>query len=314
MINRKSKIFVAGHKGLVGSAIIRKLTSKGYKNILTAEKSKLNLTNQKKVFDFLKKYKPNFIFIAAAKVGGIYSNDKYRGEFIFNNLSIQTNIIHSSYLCGIKNLIFLGSSCVYPRMCKQPIKEKYLLNGELEKTNEAYAIAKIAGIKMCESYNFQYNTNYKCLMPTNTFGPNDNYDQLNSHFFPSLIRKTHEIKVKGKKELTIWGDGSPKREVIYVDDIADACLHFMNKKFKETIINIGTGKDHSIERYAKIILNSIIPKKKIKIRYDKSKPNGTPRKVMDVSLAKKYGWRSKIDLKEAIKLTYKDFLSKKNNL
>jgi len=314
MINRKSKIFVAGHKGLVGSAIIRKLTSKGYKNILTAEKSKLNLTNQKKVFDFLKKYKPNFIFIAAAKVGGIYSNDKYRGEFIFNNLSIQTNIIHSSYLCGIKNLIFLGSSCVYPRMCKQPIKEKYLLNGELEKTNEAYAIAKIAGIKMCESYNFQYNTNYKCLMPTNTFGPNDNYDQLNSHFFPSLIRKTHEIKVKGKKELTIWGDGSPKREVIYVDDIADACLHFMNKKFKETIINIGTGKDHSIERYAKIILNSIIPKKKIKIRYDKSKPNGTPRKVMDVSLARKYGWRSKIDLKEAIKLTYKDFLSKKNNL
>ena len=314
MINRKSKIFVAGHKGLVGSAIIRKLTSKGYKNILTAEKSKLNLTNQKKVFDFLKKHKPNFIFIAAAKVGGIYSNDKYRGEFIFNNLSIQTNIIHSSYLCGIKNLIFLGSSCVYPRMCKQPIKEKYLLNGELEKTNEAYAIAKIAGIKMCESYNFQYNTNYKCLMPTNTFGPNDNYDQLNSHFFPSLIRKTHEIKVKGKKELTIWGDGSPKREVIYVDDIADACLHFMNKKFKETIINIGTGKDHSIERYAKIILNSIIPKKKIKIRYDKSKPNGTPRKVMDVSLARKYGWRSKIDLKEAIKLTYKDFLSKKNNL
>ena len=314
MINRKSKIFVAGHKGLVGSAIIRKLTSKGYKNILTAEKSKLNLTNQKKVFDFIKKHKPNFIFIAAAKVGGIYSNDKYRGEFIFNNLSIQTNIIHSSYLCGIKNLIFLGSSCVYPRMCKQPIKEKYLLNGELEKTNEAYAIAKIAGIKMCESYNFQYNTNYKCLMPTNTFGPNDNYDQLNSHFFPSLIRKTHEIKVKGKKELTIWGDGSPKREVIYVDDIADACLHFMNKKFKETIINIGTGKDHSIERYAKIILNSIIPKKKIKIRYDKSKPNGTPRKVMDVSLAKKYGWRSKIDLKEAIKLTYKDFLSKKNNL
>ena len=314
MINRKSKIFVAGHKGLVGSAIIRKLTSKGYKNILTAEKSKLNLTNQKKVFDFLKKHKPNFIFIAAAKVGGIYSNDKYRGEFIFNNLSIQTNIIHSSYLCGIKNLIFLGSSCVYPRMCKQPIKEKYLLNGELEKTNEAYAIAKIAGIKMCESYNFQYNTNYKCLMPTNTFGPNDDYDQLNSHFFPSLIRKTHEIKVKGKKELTIWGDGSPKREVIYVDDIADACLHFMNKKFKETIINIGTGKDHSIERYAKIILNSIIPKKKIKIRYDKSKPNGTPRKVMDVSLARKYGWRSKIDLKEAIKLTYKDFLSKKNNL
>ena len=311
MISLKSKIFVAGHKGLVGSAIIRKLKSKGYKNILIAERSKLDLTNQQKVHNFLKKNKPRFIFIAAAKVGGIYSNDKYRAEFIYNNLSIQTNIIHSAYLCAIKNLIFLGSSCVYPRLCKQPIKESYLLNGELEKTNDAYAVAKIAGIKMCESYNIQYNTNYKCLMPTNTFGPNDNYDQLNSHFFPSLIRKIYEIKNKNKKKLIIWGDGSPKREVIYVDDIADACLHFMNKKFKETIINVGTGKDYSIEKYAKIILKLIIPNKKIKIQYDKSKPNGTPRKVMDVSLAKKYGWKSKIDLKEAIKLTYRDFLSKK---
>jgi len=311
MISLKSKIFVAGHKGLVGSAIIRKLKSKGYKNILVAERSKLDLTNQQKVYNFLKKNKPRFIFIAAAKVGGIYSNDKYRAEFIYNNLSIQTNIIHSAYLCAIKNLIFLGSSCVYPRLCKQPIKESYLLNGELEKTNDAYAVAKIAGIKMCESYNIQYNTNYKCLMPTNTFGPNDNYDQLNSHFFPSLIRKIYEIKNKNKKKLIIWGDGSPKREVIYVDDIADACLHFMNKKFKETIINVGTGKDYSIEKYAKIILKLIIPNKKIKIQYDKSKPNGTPRKVMDVSLAKKYGWKSKIDLKEAIKLTYRDFLSKK---
>ena len=196
-------------------------------------------------------------------------------------------------------------------MCKQPIKEKYLLTGELEKTNEAYAVAKIAGIKMCESYNLQYKTNYKCLMPTNTFGPNDNYDNLNSHFFPSLIRKIHQIKVNNNNELIIWGDGSPKREVIYVDDIADAAVYFMNKKFKETIINIGTGKDYSIKDYAKIILDLIIPNKKVKIRYDKSKPNGTPRKVMDVSLAKKYGWISKIDLKEAIKLTYNDFLTKK---
>jgi len=311
MINLKSKIFVAGHRGLVGSAIVRRLKLNGYKNILVADKSKLDLTNQQKVFNFLKRHKPNFIFMAAAKVGGIYSNNKYRGEFIYNNLSIQTNIFHSAYLCGIKDLIFLGSSCVYPRMCKQPIKEKYLLSGELEKTNEAYAIAKISGIKMCESYNIQYNTNFKCLMPTNTFGPNDNYDQLNSHFFPSLIRKIHQLKNTNKNELIIWGDGSPKREVIYVDDIADACLHFMKRKFKETVINIGTGKDYSIDRYAKIILDLIVPNKKIKIRYDRSKPNGTPRKVMDVSLARKHGWKSQIDLKDAIRLTYADFLSKK---
>ncbi|MDA9616351.1 GDP-L-fucose synthase [Candidatus Pelagibacter sp.] len=312
MINLWSKIYIAGHKGLVGSAILRALKKRGYKKVLTIDKSKLDLTNQTKVYKFLKKNKPDYIFIAAAKVGGIYSNNKYPAEFIHNNLTIQSNIIHSAYLSGIKNLIFLGSSCVYPRLCKQPIKEQYLLKGELEKTNEAYAIAKIAGIKMCESYNIQFNTNYKCLMPTNTFGPNDNYDSLNSHFFPSLIRKVHEIKVKNKKELIIWGDGSPKREVIYVDDIADACLHFMNKKFKETIINIGTGNDYSIKQYAKIILKSIIPDKKIKIKYDKSKPNGTPRKVMNVSLAKKYGWKSKIDLTEAIKLTYNDYLLKKH--
>ena len=311
MINLKSKIYIAGHKGLVGSAIFRKLKKKGFKKILVASKSKLDLTNQSKVYNFIKKEKPKFIFIAAAKVGGIYSNNKYPAEFIHNNIIIQNNIIHSAYLCGIKNLIFLGSSCVYPRLCKQPIKESYLLNGELEKTNEAYAIAKIAGIKMCESYNRQYKTNYKCLMPTNTFGPNDNYDPLNSHFFPSLIRKVHETKIENKKELIIWGNGFPKREVVYVDDIADACVYFMKKKFKETIINIGTGKDYSIKEYAKIILNLIIPNKIVKIRYDKSKPNGTPRKVMDVSLAKKYGWQSKINLKEAIKLTYDDFLSKK---
>ena len=310
MINLNSKIYIAGHKGLVGSAIFRQLKKKGYKKILTADKSKLDLTNQSKVYNFLKKEKPKFIFIAAAKVGGIYSNSKYPAEFIHNNLIIQNNIIHSAYLCNIKDLIFLGSSCVYPKLCKQPIKEDYLLNGPLEKTNEAYAVAKIAGIKMCESYNLQFKTNYKCLMPTNTFGPNDNYDALNSHFFPSLIKKIHEIKIKGKKELTIWGDGSPKREVVYVDDIADACIYFMKKRFKQTILNIGTGKDRSIEQYAKIILNLILPNKKIKIKYDKSKPNGTPRKVMDVSLAKKYGWKSKTDLKDAIKMTYNDYLSK----
>ena len=308
MINLKSKIYVAGHKGLVGSAIIRKLKKKGYKNIIFKSKKQLDLKNQKKVYSFLKRNKPDFIFIAAAKVGGIYSNDKYRAEFIFDNLSIQANIIHSAYLCGIKNLIFLGSSCVYPRNCKQPIKESYLLTGELEKTNDAYAIAKIAGIKMCESYNIQYKTNYKCLMPTNTFGPNDNYDTLNSHFLPALIKKVHDLKLNNKKELILWGNGLAKREVIYVDDIADACIFFMKKNFFGTILNIGTGKDFSIKQYAKIILNQIIPKNKIKIRYDLSKPNGTPRKVLDIKLANKYGWKPKTKLDEAITKTYKNFL------
>ena len=311
MIKKSSKIYIAGHNGLVGSAIVRKLKKKGYTKILTVNKKKLDLTNQLNVLKFLKKNKPDFIFLAAAKVGGIHSNNLYKAEYLYENLAIQSNVINGAYLSGIKNLIFLGSSCIYPKNCKQPIKESYLLTGELEPTNDAYALAKIAGIKMCESYNLQYKTNYKCLMPTNTFGPNDNYDELNSHFFPSLIRKIHEIKLKNKKELVIWGDGSPRREVVYVDDIADACVYFMNKRFKDTIINIGTGKDFSIKEYAKIILNSIIPNKKIKIKYDKSKPNGTPRKVMDVSLAKKYGWNSKINLKEAIRLTYNDYLSKK---
>ena len=210
MINKNSKIFVAGHNGLVGSAIVRKLKKKGYRKIITVNRSKLDLTNQSKVFNFLKSKKPDFIFIAAAKVGGIYSNNKYKADFIYSNLCIQNNLIHSAYKCNIKNLIFLGSSCVYPKFCKQPIKETYLLNGELEKTNEPYAIAKIAGIKMCESYNYQYKTNYKCLMPTNTFGPNDNYDLLNSHFFPALLKKIHKAKKNKKNFVEVWGDGSPK--------------------------------------------------------------------------------------------------------
>ena len=311
MIGPNSKIFIAGHKGLVGSAILRKLKSKGYKNLLTIDKKKLDLTDQKKVFHFLNRNKPKFIFIAAAKVGGIYSNYKYKAEFMYNNISIQTNLIHGAYLSGINNLIFLGSSCVYPRMSKQPIKEKYLLEGQLEKTNDAYAIAKIAGIKMCESYNQQYGTNYKCLMPTNTFGPNDNYHSLNSHFFPALIKKIHNLKIKNKKELILWGNGRAKREVIFVDDIADACIHFMNKKTKENLINIGTGNEYSIVDYVKLISNVILKKKKINIKYDKSKPNGTPRKVMDVSLAKKYGWKASTNLIDAINITYKDFKKKK---
>ena len=308
MINKNSKIYVAGHNGLIGSAILRKLKDKGYSNIIYRSKKQLDLKSQAKVLNFLKKQKPNFIFIAAAKVGGIYANNKYKAEFIFDNLSIQSNLIHSAYLTGIKNLIFLGSSCVYPRNCKQPIKESYLLTGELEKTNDAYAIAKIAGIKMCESYNYQYKTNYKCLMPTNTFGPNDNYDSLNSHFFAALIKKSHQLKRNNKNELKLWGNGKAKREVIYVDDIADACIYFMKKKIKETVVNIGTGNDYTIKEYAKKILNQIIPNKKILIKYDLKKPNGTPRKVLDVSLAKKYGWCSNTKLNEAILKTYHNFL------
>ena len=313
MINSNSKIYIAGHNGLVGSAILKKLRLKGYKNVIFRNRNKLDLKDQKKVFQFLKRNKPDFIFIAAAKVGGIYSNNNYKAEYIFDNLAIQSNLIHSAYLCGIKNLIFLGSSCVYPRDSKQPIKESYLLSGYLEGTNDAYAIAKIAGIKMCESYNDQYKTNYKCLMPTNTFGPNDNYDKLNSHMFPALIRKAHEIKISKKKEFILWGNGLAKRELIYVDDLAEACLYFMKKNIKETIINIGTGKDYSIKYLAKLVLKTIIPNsyQEIKIKYDLSKPNGTPKKVLDIKLAKRYGWKAKANLKNSILLTYKDFL--KNN-
>jgi len=308
MINLKSKIYVAGHKGLVGSAIVRKLKEKGFKNIIVRTKKELDLINQNKVLRFLKKNKPVFIFIAAAKVGGIYSNNKYKADYIYENLSIQNNIIHSAHLCDINNLIFLGSSCVYPRNCKQPIKEKYLLTGKPEKTNDSYSIAKIAGIKMCESYNFQYKRNYKCIMPTNTFGPNDNYDTLNSHFFPALLKKIHNIKVKNKNKLVLWGNGKAKREVIYVDDIAEACIFFMKKKIEENIINIGTGIDYTIKEYANLLLNLLIPEKKIKIIYDLNKPNGTPKKVLDISLAKKYGWKPKYDLKKTTIKTYKDFL------
>ena len=310
MINLNSKIYLAGNKGLVGSAILRKLRIKGYKNIILVDRKKLDLLNQKKVYSFLKKKKPKFVFIAAALVGGIYSNSTNKANFIYQNLTIQNNLIHGAYLAGIKNLIFLGSSCVYPRLSKQPIKEDYLLNGKLEKTNDAYAIAKIAGIKMCESYNRQYKTNYKCLMPTNTFGPNDNYDELNSHFFPALIKKLHNIKLKKKNELVLWGNGQAKREVIYVDDLADACIYFMKKKTKETLINIGSGRDYKIKEYAKIFSKVITPNLSFKIKYDLSKPNGTPRKLLDVSLAKKYGWTKKTELTKAIKYTYEDFVKK----
>ena len=302
------KIFVAGHNGLVGSAIVKKLKSKGYKDILTVERKKLDLLDQKAVFNYLKKNKPEIVIIAAAKVGGIHANNEYGAEFIYENLQIQNNLIHSSYLNNIKNLIFLGSSCIYPKFAKQPLKEEYLLSDELEETNLPYAIAKIAGIKMCEAYNKQYKTNYKCLMPTNTYGPNDNYDLMTSHFFPALIHKAHMCKIKNKKSIEVWGSGKVYREMIFVDDIADACVFFMKKKIKHSLINIGSGKDMTILNYVKFILKKL--NLNIKINFIKSKPDGVYKKLLDVKRAKRYGWTAKTSLSEGFDITYKSFLKK----
>lgn len=308
MINKNSKIFVAGHKGLIGSAIIRKLEKLNYKKIYTRSKKDLDLRDQKKVLKYLSKIKPDAVILAAAKVGGIEANNSLRGEFIYDNLSIQNNVIHSSYLTGVKNLIFLGSSCIYPKLSKQPIKEKYLLSGYLEKTNEPYAIAKIAGINLCESYNKQYNLNYKCLMPCNSYGVNDNYDLNTSHFFPALIKKIVDAIRFRQDAINIWGNGKPLRELIFSDDIADACIFFLKKKTSENLINIGTGTDESITEYANLIMKHLGVK--IKISYLKNKPNGTMRKVLDVSLAKKYGWKYKTSLKKGLSIAVSDYLKR----
>ena len=306
-INKYSKIFLAGHNGLVGSAIYRKLKFYGYKNVIVKTKKQLDLRDQKKVFLFFKKNKFHAVINSAATVGGIHANNKFKADFIYNNITIQSNIIHSSYLSGVEHMIFLGSSCVYPKNSKQPIKEKYLLSGELEKTNEPYAIAKIAGIKMCESYNSQYGTNYKCLMPTNTYGPNDNYNPLTSHFYPALIKKVYDAKMNKKKRIILWGNGRSFRELIYVDDLADACIYFLKKKTKHTLINIGTKEERRIIDYAKFIIKKIGIK--VKIKLDKSKPNGTYRKKLDTSLAKKYGWEAKISIDQGFDKVYRSFLS-----
>lgn len=305
---KKNRIFVTGHKGLVGSALLRRLDHNGYKKIITADKKDLDLRDQKKVMNFFKKKKIDAVINAAGTVGGIYANNRYKADFIYDNLMIQANIIQGCYKNKIKQLIFLGSSCIYPRNSKQPIKEKYLLKSELEKTNEPYAIAKIAGIKLCESYNFQYKMNYKCLMPCNLYGPNDSYDLNNSHFFPALISKCITAKKKNKKTITLWGSGKPKRELMYVDDLADACIYFLNKKTKESLINIGTGVDMSILNYAKFILKKL--NLNCKIILDKTKPDGTPRKIIDNSIALTYGWKPKVSLEEGFQITLKDYLSK----
>ena len=310
MIKKQDLIFVTGHTGLVGSSIYRRLKFFGYKNIITISRKKLDLRDQKKVFIFFKKNKITSVINAAGTVGGIYANNKYKAEFIYDNLSIQNNIIHSCYQNKVKNLIFLGSSCVYPRNCKQPIKEKYLLQGELEKTNEPYAIAKIAGIKMLESYNYQYGTNYKCLMPCNIYGPNDNYDLQTSHFFGALLKKAILAKKNNIKKIILWGSGKPKRELMYVDDLADACIYFLNKKTKETLINIGTGQELRIIHYANFFLKKL--NLYCKIIFDKSKPDGTPRKIIDNTIANSYGWKPIVSLENGFDKTYKKFFLNKN--
>lgn len=312
IISKKNRIFLAGHRGMVGSAIYRKLFNSGYSNILTQSKKKLDLLNQKKTFEFLKKNKPHLVIIAAAKVGGIVSNMNSKDKFLYENIQIQNNLIHGSYLSGVKNLILLGSSCIYPKNCKQPMKEKYLLTGQLEETNDAYSIAKIAGLKMCEYYSQKYRLNYKGLMPPNLYGPNDNYDLVKSHFYPALIRKIHTAKEKNKKDFTIWGSGKAKRELMFVEDFADALVFFMNKKIKESFLNIGTGKDYTIKWYANFLMKKM--NVKLKINYDKSKPDGMPKKCLDISLAKRYGWLPSGDIDEAFKKTYKNFLKVKNKL
>jgi GDP-L-fucose synthase len=308
MIKKNNKIFLAGHKGLVGSAIYRALKKNNYKNILVADRKELDLTDQKKTYQFLKKNKPKSIIIAAAKVGGIKVNSQLKGNFIYENLTIQNNLIHGAHLNKINNLIYLGSSCIYPKKCKQPIKEDYLLTGPLEKTNEPYAIAKIAGLKMCESYNYQFKRNYKCLMPCNTYGPNDNYNLNTSHFYPAILKKIHQATIKNKKFIELWGSGKPKRELIYVDDIAEACIYFMNKKIDEPFINIGSGKEKSIKEFAKFAIKLINPK--LKIKFNKAKIDGTLRKILDNKKSNNYGWKPKIDLREGTLKAYAELIKK----
>ena len=303
----KRTIFVAGHRGMVGSAIIRLLARNISNNILTASSSELNLTNQKAVHQFFAENSIDQVYLAAAKVGGIHANNEYPAEFIYENLMIEANLIHGCYINNIKNLILLGSSCVYPRDARQPIKEEYLLSGYLEKTNEPYAVAKIAGIKMCENYNRQYKTNFKCLMPTNTYGPYDTYDGQKSHFIPAIILKVLNAKKKKLKKLMIWGNGKVKREVIFVDDLAKALVYFMNKSFKGTIINIGSNIEHTIKEYVMMICKKM--NYRGKLFFDKSKPSGTPRKKLNLQKAEKLNWQAKTTFNEGLNLTLKSLLN-----
>ncbi len=305
-IPKNAKIFVAGHKGLVGSALVRALEKQGYTNIIVRTRKELDLTNTKAVFDFFSKNKIEYIFDAAAKVGGIMANKTYPADFIGQNIIIQYNIIHNAYLCGVKKLLFLGSSCIYPKFAKQPIKEEYLLTGELEPTNKAYAVAKISGIVMAESYNTQYGTNYISVMPTNLYGENDNFDLQNSHVLPAMIRKFHEAKVQNSPTVTMWGTGKARREFLHVDDLATACVFLMQNYSGSEIVNIGTGTDVTIKKLAELVQKTVGYKGKIV--WDTSKPDGTPRKLLNINRLKKLGWSPKIKLEDGIKSTYTWFL------
>ncbi|WP_026104936.1 GDP-L-fucose synthase [Halalkalibacterium ligniniphilum] len=306
-MERHNKIYVAGHRGLVGSALKRELEKQGYNNIVVRTSEELDLRDQKQVESFFKVEKPEYVFLAAAKVGGIQANNKYPADFIYDNLAIQNNIIHQSYIGGVKKLLFLGSSCIYPKFSKQPMKEEYLLKGELEPTNEPYAIAKIAGIKMCQSYNRQYGTQFISVMPTNLYGENDNFDLNNSHVLPALIRKFHEAKVENNPSVEIWGTGLPKREFLHADDLANACVYLMNTYHGNEFVNIGTGTDITIKELA-LTIKEVVGFEG-ELTFDESKPDGTPRKLLDVSTLKKLGWKATIDLKTGIQQTYAWFLN-----
>ncbi len=300
-----AKIYVAGHRGMVGSAIVRALQAKGYQNIVTRSSSELDLVDQAAVVRFFESERPEYVFLAAAKVGGIQANNVYRADFIYRNLMIESNIIHQSYATGVKKLLFLGSSCIYPKLAPQPLVEDSLLTGILEPTNEPYAIAKIAGIKMCEAYRDQYGCNFISAMPTNLYGPNDNYDLNNSHVLPAMIRKFHEAKISNASAVHLWGDGSPLREFLHVDDLAEACLHLMLNYNEKMFVNVGTGTDLSIKELAELVQSTVGYTGSIE--WDSSKPNGTPRKLMNVDRIHQSGWKHKIDLKEGVASVYELF-------
>jgi GDP-L-fucose synthase len=307
-MHKSAKIYIAGHRGMVGSAIARKLKSEGYDNLVTRSHAELDLTNQAAVSQFLGAERPDYIFMAAAKVGGIYANNTFRAEFLYQNLQIEANIVHAAWQAGVQEMLYLGSSCIYPRDCPQPIREEYLLTGPLEETNEPYAIAKIAGVKLCESYNRQYGTRYTSAMPTNLYGPNDSYDLNNSHVLPALIRKAHEARMRNESELVVWGSGKPMREFLYVDDMADACVFLMERGIEPQLINIGTGKDVTIRELAETVMDVVGFDGKI--AYDDSKPDGTPRKLLSVDRLEEMGWQSKTSLREGITKAYADFRSR----
>jgi GDP-L-fucose synthase len=307
-MKKTEKIYIAGHRGMVGSALHRKLLADGFTNFVVKTSSELDLRNQADVFQFFENEKPDYVFLAAAKVGGILANNIYRGAFLYENLMIQNNVIHAAYLNGVKKLLFLGSSCIYPKMAPQPLKEEYLLTGLLEPTNEPYAIAKIAGIKMCDAYRSQYGCNFISVMPTNLYGPNDNYDLNNSHVLPAMIRKFHEAKINNEPSVTIWGTGKPKREFLHADDLANACIYLMHQYNEEGLVNIGTGEDIEIGELAKMVKE--IVGYNGTINNDLTKPDGTPRKLMDVTKLHNFGWKHQIDLYQGIQAVYQEFQQK----